>query len=252
MSARDIPINGERASSLERDFQLAREADAPGFNRESSRAALLDKVRAGLNASERERLDELMREEQASSPALRRLPPRAVWFLAAALALVAVSAIAIGGRTWFSRSQTSSTSSQPAAAQGPAPERAPATAEASALPLPSAAPMPPEQTATPEQRRRERTLEAPAKDDLVLREIAQMREIRASLASEPSKALALAEAGHVTFARGMLYEEREAHAILALTKLGQRDAARQRAKRFLTRSPHGPFSQRVREAVGMR
>jgi hypothetical protein len=84
----------------------------------------------------------------------------------------------------------------------------------------------------------------------VARELAQMVEIRRALATDPGRALTLADAGQRRFRRGMFVEEREASAVLALSRLGRPDATRARAARFLRRYPESPFAERVRQLLG--
>jgi len=84
-------------------------------------------------------------------------------------------------------------------------------------------------------------------DAAMRREIAQLAEIRAALAGDPSRALGLAHRGHAQFGRGMLREEREGLAIMALVQLGRRDDAARRTVRFERRYPSSALLPRLRE-----
>ena len=77
-----------------------------------------------------------------------------------------------------------------------------------------------------------------------------MRTRASSGASNPAQALTLANAGHQEFAGGLLYQEREAIAVLALARMGNTAAARSRGKAFLSRFPKGPAADSVRRAIG--
>ncbi len=145
----------------------------------------------------------------------------------------------------------------------PPPAAQPA-AKAPAKPVPSAAkpetvsePPPPEPIASAKPRPRVAPSAATnkpdakeSKKDRIKREVAQLAAARAALGSNPAKALALAEAGHREFARGLLYQEREAIAVLALSRMGSSAAARSRGQAFLSRFPKGPASDSVRSAIG--
>jgi hypothetical protein len=82
-------------------------------------------------------------------------------------------------------------------------------------------------------------------DDRIAREIESLARTRAALGTDPAAALALATAGDREFPDGLLGQEREAIAILALDRLGRAAEARDRAGRFLDRYPRGPFTQRI-------
>ncbi len=242
MSASDIPVRGKAAArQLEQDLRELGASSAPGFDQQAAKAGFLAKLERRAAAPE---LADLSPPHENRWPHKRPLPVRAALLVAAALVLAAASAVALGGGLKWAESPTKST----------ALARAPATAGRRSAPLGRPL-LPDEPAAVPSVAMpappRERPAAAPAKDDLVVREVAQMKQIRSLLVSSPAQALALAESGHLAFARGMLYQEREAHAILALARLGQRDAAQQRAARFLKASPDGPLSERVRHAVGV-
>lgn len=91
---------------------------------------------------------------------------------------------------------------------------------------------------------------AESKDDLLQREVQQLRQIRQLVGSNPSQALALANEGHGTFKGGVLYQEREALALQALSALGRRSELEARGERYLRAFPKGSFSTRVRQLLG--
>jgi hypothetical protein len=86
-------------------------------------------------------------------------------------------------------------------------------------------------------------------DDRLKQEVKNLAEIRAAAASDPARALSLADEGNRKFSGGMLGEEREASAILALSRLGRTAEARRRAARFLEEHPRSSFAERVRLSV---
>jgi len=83
----------------------------------------------------------------------------------------------------------------------------------------------------------------------VAREVRLLGRARTALASDPAEALALTQESQREFPQGVLSEEREAIAILALSQLGRTREAQARGKAFLGRFPNGPFSAKVRLAV---
>ncbi len=90
----------------------------------------------------------------------------------------------------------------------------------------------------------------PTRDELLAREVAELRKIRSTLGSDPTRALAMANAGHVEFRHGVLYQEREALALRALQALGRRSELEARGERYLQAFPHGSFSGQVRQMLG--
>jgi hypothetical protein len=90
----------------------------------------------------------------------------------------------------------------------------------------------------------------PTTDESVAREVALLGRARAALTGDPAQALALTREGQRDFPRGVLGEEREAIAVLALVRLGRRSEGAARGQAFLSRFPHGPFTERVRVALG--
>jgi len=128
---------------------------------------------------------------------------------------------------------TSSVTQEPSASQ----RRVPAPGRATARPTQQAA----QQTPAPT---------AESRDDLLLREVQQLRQIRQLVNASPSQALALANEGHATFKGGVLYQEREALALQALSALGRRSELEARGERYLRTFPNGSFSARVRQLLG--
>lgn len=92
-----------------------------------------------------------------------------------------------------------------------------------------------------------------AADDAELqREIAELGRIKALLDRDPAMAFRLAEAGHRRFRGGMLRQEREGLAVLALFELGRRHQAVARAREFLKRYPQSPLRERMTQALDRR
>ncbi len=87
---------------------------------------------------------------------------------------------------------------------------------------------------------------ATAASSTVKPEMAQLIEARRALASDPGRALALAEDGHARFPRGVFWQEREAAAISALSKLGRSGEAKARARMFVAKHPESPFAEGFR------
>jgi hypothetical protein len=85
--------------------------------------------------------------------------------------------------------------------------------------------------------------------DLLRREIAQLARIKLLVEDDPGRAYRLAQAGHREFKGGMLRQEREALAVLALAKLGDAAQARTRAHDFLVRYPDSPLRDRIQAAL---
>ena len=81
----------------------------------------------------------------------------------------------------------------------------------------------------------------PSAEASVKEEIRQFEEMKNAEASNPGRALELADEGQARFPNGVFGQEREAHAIFALRRLGREDEARARAARFIERHPESPF-----------
>jgi hypothetical protein len=82
-------------------------------------------------------------------------------------------------------------------------------------------------------------------DGKLRREIAQLARIKALLPRDPRAAYRLAQSGNREFARGVLAQEREGLAVLALSALGDARAASRRARAFLARYPDSPLRERI-------
>jgi hypothetical protein len=85
--------------------------------------------------------------------------------------------------------------------------------------------------------------------DVLRREIAQLARIKQLVDDDPARAYRLAQTGHREFKGGMLRQEREALAVLALAKLGETAQARTRAHDFLARYPASPLRDRVQAVL---
>lgn len=110
---------------------------------------------------------------------------------------------------------------------------------------PSARELPPEPTTALAAPPPPVPVEEDAPPNALQREIAQLGEIRKTLASDPRRALDLANRGHVEFRAGSLYQEREALALRALRALGDQDALESRGRAFLLRYPKSSFANEV-------
>lgn len=81
------------------------------------------------------------------------------------------------------------------------------------------------------------------------REIAQLVRIRALVERDPAAAVRLAERSEREFAHGLLREERQALAIVALANSGARDAAARKARHYFARYPHSPMRELIEGAL---
>ena len=81
------------------------------------------------------------------------------------------------------------------------------------------------------------------------REIAELARIKSLLPRDPARAYDLAIAGHARFGRGMLYPEREALAVLALSALGRDAEAKRRGQSFIQSYPDSPLRTRIQAAI---
>lgn len=88
-----------------------------------------------------------------------------------------------------------------------------------------------------------------ATGDSARREITQLVRIRALLGRDPAAAWRLAQRGEREFPRGLLSEERQALAIVALAKTGAQDAASRNAQRYFARYPHTPMRHPIEAAL---
>jgi hypothetical protein len=135
-------------------------------------------------------------------------------------------------------------------AEAPAPESAPPVAERQADPahLDGSVQLPsPDVT---EAHRAQPVYSARGtKDDHLRREVANLARARTLLTHRPAEALALVELGQHELGPGALAEEREAIAVLALSRLGRWEEARIRSRRFLDRHPESPFAATIRTVM---
>jgi hypothetical protein len=80
-------------------------------------------------------------------------------------------------------------------------------------------------------------------------ELALMKQAQALTGTNPTQALALCAEHQQRFARGVLAEEREAIAVEALLRLGQKTEAQARARRFLRDHPGSAYRARMQTAL---
>jgi hypothetical protein len=81
------------------------------------------------------------------------------------------------------------------------------------------------------------------------REISQLVRIRALLKRDPAAAYRLARRSEQEFPHGVLSEERQAFAIVALAQSGDAHAAGKKAEDFFARYPHTPLRELVESAL---
>lgn len=81
------------------------------------------------------------------------------------------------------------------------------------------------------------------------REMQMLAVTQRVLATDPGRALRLAEQGEREFAGSMFSAERRQLGLLALVKLGRLDEARREGRPFLARYPRAPWSERLRRAL---
>lgn len=85
-----------------------------------------------------------------------------------------------------------------------------------------------------------------ADDDRLRREMDATDAAKRALASDPARALELAQAADRDFEGGMFAEDRDGIAAVAKLALGKGDAA---ARRYLSAHPKGSYAQRIRKAL---
>ncbi|HKP62442.1 MAG TPA: hypothetical protein VJV78_37165 [Polyangiales bacterium] len=81
------------------------------------------------------------------------------------------------------------------------------------------------------------------------REMQMLAVTQRVLASDPQRALRLAQQGEREFPGTMFSAERRQLGLLALVKLGRLDEARRAGRPFLARFPNAPWSERLRRAL---
>lgn len=132
----------------------------------------------------------------------------------------------------------------PAPVPTPAPAAVVVPPEEDAVVEPAAEPERPKATSS-----KSKQTEARLSTEDAMAEAGLISRARKALALKPSEALLLTDQAKRGFPKGMLVEEREAIAILALAKLGKHDAAAVRGRRFLKRYRRGAHARAVREAL---
>ena len=107
-----------------------------------------------------------------------------------------------------------------------------------------------EEAAAQAPARPEPTPKPPALDEARLeREMGMLAMTQRVLFTDPGRALNLARQGESEFEDSMFTQERQQLLLLALVKLGRLDEAKRLARPYLSRYPHGPFSDRVRRSL---
>lgn len=81
-------------------------------------------------------------------------------------------------------------------------------------------------------------------------EFAIVQRAQAALASDPARALSIADEHARTYPAGELVQEREVVAVEALAHLGRSGEAKSRAKALLKRFPRTPYVPRLERALG--
>ena len=189
-------------------------------------------------------------------PATPGSSPRLAWKLGLGLGGAgAIGAMLLAGFVFQTRPASVPVSAAPVSADAPlAVSAAPAASSAEVVidleqdaPVADAGAAAVRSAASPSSRAETRE----SRDDLIRREVQHLAEVRTALASNPQEALRLAEQGHRDFARGMLYQEREALAIRALVRMGRTAQARARTEPFVARFPRSPYAEQLRRETGL-
>jgi len=212
-------------AAVQRDLAQARVDPLPDFD--AARVlARLESTAAGVAAGSR--------------PLARRRPPVVVWLAAAALVSAAAARLLyqpVAPRLPSAPTAASAVASGPSLAE-PAVVAAPADASATG----SAAP----RVVSPAVGRAPSGGSAAhAADTRLERELQQLARVRQALSADPASALALADAGHAEFKAGVMREEREALAVMALSRLSRSSVFEARARRFLKQYPQSAFRERI-------
>lgn len=199
-----------------------------------SRAAGQDYATADKLAQLRAALSDSARQPLGQGARFAALHPG--WKLAALLALGGASVLLT---QQASREPVREPQSPPAAAAPTEVAPAAAVIEPSLVPevgQPAAATVDPAASNAPEKSSR--------------REIAQLVRIRALLEQDPAAAYRLAVRGQREFRGGLLSEERQGLAIVALHKAGAREQAERKAREFFARFPQSPMRGMVEAELG--
>lgn len=157
---------------------------------------------------------------------------------------LAVLAALGGGATWLARPLPQPPAPAPSVAEQAPPPAAAIPAAAPAIeiePPPAAAPEP---AAAPR-----RVSNAAPTASSSRREIAQLVRIRALIERDPGAAYRLAQRSQREFPRGVLSEERQALAIVALVNNGAKDSAHLNARQFFAHYPQSPMRKAIETAL---
>lgn len=207
------------------------------------------------------------RVSEASSTSVRpesalasyKLP--AIVFIAAGSLLLTPMAVRSFATGPSSSSSTPSTGSvttperttEPAPDLAAAPPNVESAGTVSVNELPTAAPLSMPVSVTPSA-----PLPSPARAKLAqptareasVSELDVTRRAQEALASDPSRALAMADELAQLFPSGEFVQERETIAVEALARLGRKDDAIQRGRQLLRRFPRTPYAARLEKVVG--
>jgi len=171
--------------------------------------------------------------------------------LKAAAATVA-AAFAAGG-VWLATSRAPAPPGHPTAPAATLAERAGAVAGAT-QPMERSAPPPAEPAAAPsglDEAAKAAGVDAP-RTRATVSEADLLGQAQASIASNPARALALAERHRQLFPHGVLVQEREVLAIEALERMGRRTEASRRADRFSKAFPGSAHRSKIETILRQR
>jgi hypothetical protein len=224
---------------LRSDLRSAAEAAPPGFDAEAG----LERLQAALNGGA---TGLGTASATASATGAATVP---TWLWGTLAVLVAVTGVGVG--VWLATGPGAHDAAKPPARSAPAVSAGdpPGATDRSGEAHPAIPPQPSAETVAGAAEEPS----APGSDDLapdlLRREIAIVAQARAQLEAQPGEALALLERAHREIGPGVLGEEREALAVLALHRLRRTAAMRQRGRRFLQHHPESPFAARVRAVL---
>ena len=224
-------------AKLQADLAIVREDPLPGYSPERV-LARLQQAAAGASPPLA-----LPRPSFVRSPRF--------WLLAATLTLLASAGVLVARRAAPPARPQSVPSVGPSlAARPPGSVQPNAASPAATTPAPESPAQVPAPTALRSARAMASTDETRRSHELE-RELAQLKQIREALNRDPAAALSGADAGHREFKGGVMHEEREALAVLALAKL-DRAAFETRARRFLKAYPNSGFRERISSLLAAR